>query len=163
MEILQLFGVDWKLMLAQIVNFAIVAFVLWRFAIKPLMVNMEKRNQEIEQGLKDAEKSTQKLAESDREIRQSMQASQEKAMQVIMQAKKDAEQEKHATVEKTKQEVKHLIDKAKEQIANQQEEMILAAKAELAETVVETVKLIMDNKMNKDIDKKYIDSMLKKV
>lgn len=163
MEILQLFGVDWKLMLAQIVNFAIVAFVLWRFAIKPLMVNMEKRNQEIEQGLKDAEKSTQKLAESDREIRQSMQASQAKAMQVIMQAKKDAEQEKHATVEKTKQEVKHLIDKAKEQIANQQEEMILAAKTELAETVVETVKLIMDNKMNKDVDKKYIDSMLKKV
>ncbi len=163
MEILQLFGVDWKLMLAQIFNFAIVAFVLWRFAIKPLMANMEKRNQEIEQGLKDAEKSAQKLAESDREIRQSMQVSQEKAMQIIMQAKKDAEAEKHAQLEKTKQEVKHLIDKAKEQIASQQEEMILQAKAELAETVVETVRLLMDNKMNKDIDKKYIDSMLKKV
>lgn len=163
MEILQLFGVDWKLMLAQIVNFAIVAFVLWRFAIKPLMVNMETRNQEIEQGLKDAEKSTQKLAESDREIRQSMQEGQAKAMEIIMQAKKDAEQEKRATVEKTKQEVKHLIDKAKEQIANQQEEMIMKAKAELAETVVETVKLVLDNKMTKEVDKKYIDSMLKKV
>lgn len=163
MEILQLFGVDWKLMLAQIVNFAIVAFVLWRFAIKPLMVNMETRNQEIAQGLKDAEKSTQKLAESDREIRQSMQESQAKAMEIIMQAKKDAEQEKRATVEKTKQEVKHLIDKAKEQIANQQEEMIMKAKAELAETVVETVKLVLDNKMTKEVDKKYIDSMLKKV
>jgi F-type H+-transporting ATPase subunit b len=163
MEILQLFGVDWKLMLAQVVNFAIVVFVLWRFAIKPVLANMEKRNQEIEQGLKDAEQSTQKLVESDREIRKSMQASQEKAMAIIMQAKKDAEQEKHATVEKTKQEVKHLIDKAKEQIASQQEEMIQDAKAELAETVVETVKLIMENKMNKEVDKKYIDSMLKKV
>lgn len=163
MEILQLFGVDWKLMLAQVINFAIVVFVLWRFAIKPVLANMEKRNQEIEQGLKDAEQSTQKLAESDREIRKNMQASQEKAMAIIMQAKKDAEQEKHATVEKTKQEVKHLIEKAKEQIASQQEEMIQEAKAELAETVVETVKLIMENKMNKDIDKKYIDSMLKKV
>ena len=163
MEILQLFGVDWKLMLAQIVNFAIVAFVLWRFAIKPLMANMDKRSQEIEQGLKDAEKSTQKLAESDREIKKSLQESQAKAMEIIMQAKKDAEAEKHATVEKTKQEVKHLIDKAKEQIVNQQEEMIQDAKAELATTVVETVKLIMENKMSKDIDKKYIDSMLKKV
>ena len=143
-------------MLAQIFNFAIVAFVLWRFAIKPLMANMEKRNQEIEQGLKDAEKSAQKLAESDREIRQSMQVSQEKAMQIIMQAKKDAEAEKHAQLEKTKQEVKHLIDKAKEQIASQQEEMILQAKAELAETVVETVRLLMDNKMNKDIDKQRL-------
>ncbi|MFA6253409.1 MAG: F0F1 ATP synthase subunit B [Patescibacteria group bacterium] len=163
MEILQLFGVDWKLMLAQIFNFAIVAFVLWRFAIKPVMANMEKRNQEIEQGLKDAEKSTQKLAESDREIRKNVQETQAKAMQIIMQAKKDAEAEKHTQLEKTKEEVKHLIDKAKEQIASQQEEMILQAKAELAETVVETVRLVMDNKMNKDIDKKYIDSMLKKV
>lgn len=163
MEILQLFGVDWKLMLAQIFNFAIVAFVLWRFAIKPVMVSMEKRNQEIEQGLKDAEKSTQKLAESDREIRKNVQETRAKAMQIIMQAKKDAEAEKHVAVEKTKEEVKHLIDKAKEQIVSQQEEMIVQAKAELAETVVETVRLLMDNKMNKDIDKKYIDSMLKKV
>jgi len=163
MEILQLFGVDWKLMLAQIVNFAIVAFILWRFAIKPLMFSMEKRNKEIEQGLKDAEESTKKLVESDREIRKNLQASQAKATEIIMQAKKDAEDEKHAIVEKTKQEVKHLIAKAKEQITNQQEEMVLEAKAELADTVVETIKLVMDNKMNKEVDKKYIDSMLKKV
>ncbi len=163
MEILQLFGVDWKLMLAQIVNFAIVAFILWRFAIKPLMFSMEKRNKEIEQGLKDAEESTKKLAESDREIRKNLQASQAKATEIIMQAKKDAEDEKHAIVEKTKQEVKHLIAKAKEQITNQQEEMVLEAKAELADTVVETIKLVMDNKMHKEVDKKYIDSMLKKV
>ena len=163
MEIFQLFGVDWKLMLAQIINFAIVVFVLWRFAIKPVMSNMEKRNKEIEQGLKDAEQSAKKLAEADKEIRQKLQESQGQAVQIIMQSKKEAEAERQIALDKTKQEVKHLIDKAKEQIANQKEEMVSEARAELAETIVATVRLVMENKINKEIDHKYIDSILKKV
>ena len=80
-----------------------------------------------------------------------------------MQSKKEAEAERQIALDKTKQEVKHLIDKAKEQIANQKEEMVSEARAELAETIVATVRLVMENKINKEIDQKYIDSILKKV
>ncbi len=163
MEIFQLFGVDWKLMLAQVINFAIVVFVLWRFAIKPVMASMEKRNAEIAKGLQDAEKAAKKLSDSDKEAQAKINESREQALAIITQAKKEAEAERHQAMEKSKQEVKVLIERAKEQIARQKDDMVLEARQELAATVSEALKLVIDSKFDKEMDRKYIDKMLKKV
>jgi F-type H+-transporting ATPase subunit b len=44
------FGVDWKLLLAQVVNFAILFFLLKKFAYKPILDVLRKRKGEIEEG-----------------------------------------------------------------------------------------------------------------
>ena len=150
-------------MLAQIINFAIVVFVLWRFAIKPVMANMEKRNEEIAKGLEHAEQAAKKLAAADKEAHSKINESREQAIAIITQAKKDAESERQQLMEKSKQEVKVLIERAKDQIARQKEDMVLEAKEELATTITEALKLIVDNKLDKEVDRKYIDKMLKKV
>jgi len=49
------FGVDGPHLLVQLVNFAILAFILHRFAIKPALGQMEERNRLIEKGLADAQ------------------------------------------------------------------------------------------------------------
>ena len=36
-RITQQFGVSWPFLLAQILNFSLVAFILWRFAFKPVL------------------------------------------------------------------------------------------------------------------------------
>ena len=54
-EIIKTFHIDWKLLIAQAVNFAIVVFALYKFAYKPLLKTMNERTAKIEQGLKDAE------------------------------------------------------------------------------------------------------------
>jgi len=48
------FGVDGPHLLIQLINFAILAFILYRFAIKPALGQMEERNRLIEKGLADA-------------------------------------------------------------------------------------------------------------
>ena len=47
-SIIETFHLDWKLFLAQVVNFTIVVFVLWRFAFKPLAKNLAERTRTIE-------------------------------------------------------------------------------------------------------------------
>ncbi|MBT7553014.1 ATP synthase F0 subunit B, partial [bacterium] len=69
MEILELFGVDWRLMIAQLVNFVIVLLVLWKFAIKPLMKTMESRNAEISKGLDDAKAAADKIEEVEHDVK----------------------------------------------------------------------------------------------
>lgn len=58
MEALIAFGVNWKLLLIQGVNFGLLLLLLYRFLYKPLFALLEKRQQAIERGLHDAEEAT---------------------------------------------------------------------------------------------------------
>lgn len=55
MDALAAFGVNWKLLLIQAVNFSLLLLILYKFLYKPLFAMLEKRQRAIEQGLKDAE------------------------------------------------------------------------------------------------------------
>lgn len=58
MELLNALGIDWKILLAQFVNFAVLVFVLWKFAYKPIFKFLEDRKNKIEEGIKNAEQAT---------------------------------------------------------------------------------------------------------
>ena len=47
---LETLGIQWPKLIAQFVNFAIVLFVLWRFAYKPVFTMLEARRQKIADG-----------------------------------------------------------------------------------------------------------------
>lgn len=51
MEIFHAFGIEWKLLVIQMINFAISLFVLYRYAYTPIMAILAKREKEIGDGL----------------------------------------------------------------------------------------------------------------
>jgi F-type H+-transporting ATPase subunit b len=59
------FGFDVKIFLSQVISFIIVALVLKRFAYKPILAVLEERRQRIAEGLLNAEKIKQQLAEAE--------------------------------------------------------------------------------------------------
>src|SRR2546425_1277977 len=56
------FGVDWSHLLAQIVSFCIVCFILYRFAYRPVLKMLEVRRQQIALGQAKAERIEAELA-----------------------------------------------------------------------------------------------------
>ncbi|SVB82190.1 uncharacterized protein METZ01_LOCUS235044, partial [marine metagenome] len=60
------FGVDWHLLVAQAINFAIVAFLIWKFAFKGILDTVKEREEQISDSLKNAEKIKLQLEETDR-------------------------------------------------------------------------------------------------
>lgn len=54
-ELIAAFGIDWKLIVAQSVNFIILVAVLAYFVYGPVMRMLKERADKIAQGLKDAE------------------------------------------------------------------------------------------------------------
>jgi F-type H+-transporting ATPase subunit b len=55
MELFHAFGIEWKLLGIQMLNFAIVFFIIVRFVWKPVRGILEARQMKIEQGLHDAD------------------------------------------------------------------------------------------------------------
>ncbi len=161
MEILNLFGIDWRLMVAQLINFAVVVVVLWWFALKPLMHTMQSRSDEIKKGLTDAKQAEERLEKVEKDVRAKLNEAQTEAVKILERAKKQSDESKQATINKTKEEVEALISRAKEQIKSEKDSMVQEVKGEVAQMVVTALEKILSKEVSKDVDKKYIDKILK--
>jgi F-type H+-transporting ATPase subunit b len=67
-ELLKSFGIDYKLLLAQIFNFFLIFFVLYKFLFKPISKIIEERERKIAEGLKNREEA-EKLMERIKKMR----------------------------------------------------------------------------------------------
>src|SRR5215813_12069977 len=65
-ETAETFGWSWKLFLSQVISFCIVAFLLRRFAYRPILAVLEERRRKIEEGQLNAEKIRKQLAEAEK-------------------------------------------------------------------------------------------------
>ena len=54
-EIIHAFGIDWRLLVIQIFNFALLAGLLWYFLYRPVLNMLTARQEKIAQGVQDAE------------------------------------------------------------------------------------------------------------
>ena len=62
-SIISTFHIDWKIIIAQVINFAIVFVVLYIFALKPLSKLMKERSEKIAKGIDDAKTNAKLLDE----------------------------------------------------------------------------------------------------
>lgn len=103
MDILNQFGVQPILLLAQVVNFLILLFILKKFLYKPILKVLDERKKRIENSLKNAQEIERRLQkttdESERIIAKTLKESQRilnetnaQAVQILEKANKAAEQ-----------------------------------------------------------------------
>lgn len=85
-ELLHNFGVDWKLLIAQAINFFVLFAVLWKFAYKPILKVFRMRRESIAQGLQDAEEASQRLTQADRIGEEKIAAARSEALGIVNQA-----------------------------------------------------------------------------
>lgn len=162
-EIINVFHVDIKLLIAQLVNFAIVFIILYFFAIKPLMKLMKERTSTIEKGIENAENFDKKLENLAKEKEEIITKARKEAQSIIEESKKNVEEHKKETVEKTKTEVKLIIAKAKEDVEDMKKKMAKEVKEESMDMVISVCKKVLGETITKDIDKKVITKHLKEL
>ncbi len=61
-DTLQTLGIQWPKLIAQVINFGIVLFVLWKWAYKPVLQMLELRREKIAESVANAEQVKQELA-----------------------------------------------------------------------------------------------------
>lgn len=64
-SLLDAFGIDWKLLIAQLVNFGVLFVALTYLLYKPVIKTLDERREKIAQGVRDAELAAEKAATAD--------------------------------------------------------------------------------------------------
>ncbi len=159
--IVGMFGINWKLFLAQLVNFAIVLFVLWKWVFKPVTKGLSDRTEKIENSLQDAEKIAKDRTDFDTWKQGEISTVRTEATAIITQAKETAEALKADTLKATADEQNNLVEQAKKRLEQEKAAMMESAKSELAEIVVQATSTILKAKIDPVKDKQLIDDALK--
>jgi F-type H+-transporting ATPase subunit b len=132
------FGFDTKIFLSQVISFIIVALVLRRFAYKPILAVLEERRQRIAEGLLNAEKIKQQLAEAEQRHAEILATANAKAQKMIDEARESA----GLVAERKQQEAvaaaEQIMAKAREASAIEHERTMTELKRELGRLVVDT-------------------------
>lgn len=160
MEILEKLGIDWKLLLAQAVNFLILLWVLRRYAYKPILKALEERTKKIEQGLKDAETSQSKLQSVIEEEKKILVAAREEARNILVEAEASAKKRDALMLEETKEKIDRMIVETDKHLGEKQAKLLREAKEELAETVMFATKKILGEKVDASLDGELIKKSL---
>ena len=132
------FGWNPWLFLSQVISFAIVAFLLTRFAYKPILAVLEERRRRIEEGLLNAEKIKRQLAEAEQRYADILAKANAEAQKMIDEARESsahlAERKQQEAIAAAEQ----IIAKAREASAIEHDRTMESLKRELGRLVVDT-------------------------
>ena len=159
--IVGMFGLNWKLFLAQLLNFGIVLFVLWKWVFKPVTSGLSARTEKIENSLQEAEKIGKDRADFDSWKQEEISTVRTQATAIITQAKQAAESLKTEALKNTTDEQNRIMEQAKIRLEQEKGLMINQAKAELADIVVAATSKILKSKIDPVKDKQLIEDALK--
>jgi F-type H+-transporting ATPase subunit b len=136
------FGLDPILLAAQVVNFLIIAWILNRFLIRPLMANMKARREKIAQGLEDADKARKALEDAAAERDKVLQDASAEAFRLLQNARDEAERLRAAALERAGADAERVIQEARGVMELERQDMEKAVQSlslELSGKILENV------------------------
>src|SRR5438105_8585809 len=132
------FGWNPWLFLSQVISFAIVAFLLRRFAYKPILAVLEDRRRRIEEGLINADKIKKELAEAEKRYQEIVAKGNIDAQKMIDEARESAAHLSERKQQEAITAAEQIIAKAREASAIEHERTMESLKRELGRLVVDT-------------------------
>lgn len=156
-------GINGTQFVSQLINFALVALILWYLILKPLTKKMSERQKLIDDSLANAKKIQENLEQSERKFQQRIDEAKVEANKILERTNTEAEQLSVQLKEKAKHEIEILVDQAKRNINIERDDMVASLKSETASLIVLAMEKILHEKVTSEKDKKMIEEMLKTV
>ena len=150
-------------LIAQILNFLILVFILKKLAYKPVVRMLKARQDRIQESL---DKADAEAAEADKtlaEYKAQLASTRIKAQEIIDNANKRAQQEREDSIQQTKHEIERMRTAAKAEIARDRERAQEQIKSEIVTlSLLAASKVIgaqIDEKSNEKIVTDFVEKL----
>lgn len=160
MEIIAKLGIDWRLFVAQIVNFTILLLVLRRFAYRPMLAFLEERTERIDKGLKDADAAHKKLSEMEQKEREVLAQAKKDAQEIVAKSEALGKRNYENMLAMATADAKKLMEQTEAKMQLEKAKLLSEAKAELAGLVVATTEKVLQEKIDAKKDGEIIQKHL---
>jgi F-type H+-transporting ATPase subunit b len=132
------FGWNLKLFLSQVISFVLVALLLRRFAYQPILNVLHERRERIAEGLRNAEKIKQQLAEAEKHHAEVLAKAHAEAQKMIDEARESSAHLADRKLQEAIVAAEQVMARAREASALEHERTMAELKREVGRLVVET-------------------------
>ena len=144
-DLIHAFGIDWKLLIAQSVNFVILVALLGYFVYGPVMRMLAERAQRIAQGLKDAEAAGEARAAVAAERTTIVAEAQHEAEKIVARGQDEGKGERNAIIKSAQDRAAQIVKDADLAAAEAQRQALKDAEADVARAAVLAAEKILRN------------------
>lgn len=154
-------GIEPQLLLAQIVNFLIIFFVLWKLLYKPILGMIDKRKKEIAEGLARADKmkvAEEKWKEKEEKL---LAEARREARNIVETGEKEGEEARRDIVAAAHKEADGIVAKGKEDVVGLRAKMEKDVRAAAVELAVAMTRRLTSSVLSAADQHKLITKQLK--
>lgn len=159
MELLSKLGIDWKLLVGQIVNFTVLLIVLLKFVYKPVLGALDRRSKMIEKSMHDAHEASEKLKNIEKMEKQQLAETQKQVGIMLEKAKQDAEEVKKGIVDEARRASDDMLARTHTQLKEEKTAMLAEARSELSALVIQAAAKLLDREYSAADQKRLAEAV----
>lgn len=148
--------IDWFTIIAQLINFLILIFLLHRFLYRPILKTIKSRQQEIERRWQEAEEEQEAATAATASYEQKKQKLAQKRQEIMARAQEQGEQEYQNLVKQARQEVEQKQADWEKAMAQQQEQFFENLQQKISEQVYEIARRALQELANVQVEQQAI-------
>jgi F-type H+-transporting ATPase subunit b len=153
-------GINLGALVSQLIAFAILFVVLARYAFPVLLKTLDERQARIQEGIENAERSKQELANAQKRIEAMLNEARLESQKVIASATSAAERLKADIEAQAQQRAREIEQQAGARI----EQQVAKAKAELrqqvADLAIAAAEKVIESSMNTETNRRLVDEFV---
>lgn len=155
-QLFEKFGLHLNLLIAQIINFGVLFFVLYKFAYKPILGILDKRREKIESSLHQAKEIEERTKKLEEEISRKIATAKRDADALMAEGREIGEKSRNEILIRTNQEVGKMLEKAKADMAAEKERMM----SDIQDYIIKTSVVIVEKVLRDKLDAKTRETVV---
>lgn len=153
-------GVNLSTLIAQIVSFLVLFGLLYFFAYKPILRMFDERSQRIKESVEQAAKVKEEAAAAEEENRKKLEAAAKEGQEAIARAMRAGDEARQRAQQEAKVEAAGLVEKAREEIQRERDEVIGELRQEFADLAVAAAEKVIEKSLDKEAHRELIEKVL---
>ncbi len=162
-ETLNTLGIYWPKLIAQTINFAIVLFVLWKWAYRPVLSILEERRQKVAESMTNSDKIKAELVRTEAARQEVLNQANTQANKLIEEARVAAARVQEVETQKAIATAADIVSKAKQAAEAEHARMLTDLKREVGRLVVDTTSKVTGKILTVDDQKRLAEETNKQL
>ena len=162
-KILSDFGVQPVLLLAQIVNFLVLLFILQKLLYKPILKVLEDRKRKIEESIANAEKIQKELEDTEARREKVINEAIDEGKKIITEATTSANQIVADAHSKAKTDMDAMMEQGAQMIAGEKDKMKSEVKSEVAGMIQMSLEKVLGKALDSKMQQKLVEESVKTI
>ncbi len=154
-------ALNWELFFWFLTVFVASAFILRRFAWRPILDGLDEREAKIRASIEEAERISQELAEIEDTRQATIGEADQKAKQILEEARRGAQEASRTIQHKAREESQIMLENARREIDSAQAKAASSLRETSVDVAVDLAKKILDDQLDEEKGRVLVDRLIK--